>query len=86
MQDIPQPADDSYSVGDRVQVYIDSDDPDSRYHGIICEVVSVLTDDLDTETGRITDAYSYSVQSVESGEELPVSFRHRDLVPAENNQ
>jgi len=86
MEDIPQPADDSYSVGDRVQVYIDSDDPDSRYHGITCEVVSVLTDDLDTETGRITDAYSYSVQAVESGEELPVSFRHRDLVPAEDNQ
>lgn len=86
MEDIPQPTSDSYSVGDRVQVYVGSDDPDSQYHGIVCEVVSVLTDNLDTETDRTTDAYSYSIQDVESGEELPISFRHRDLVPVEDNQ
>jgi ribosomal protein L21E len=86
MEDIPQPASDSYSVGDQVQIYISSDDPDSRYHGIICEVTGVLSDDLDTETGRTTDAYSYTVQDVESGEELPVLFRHQDLVPVEDNQ
>lgn len=86
MEDIPQPASNSYSVGDRVQVYIGSDDPDSQYHGIICEVVSVFPDDLDTETGRTTDTYSYTVQDVERGKELPISFRHRDLVPVEDDQ
>jgi hypothetical protein len=86
IEDIPQPASDSYSVGDRVQIYIGSDDPDTRYHGVVCEVVDVLTDDLDTETGRTIDAYSYNVQNVESGEELPVLFRHRDLIPVEDDQ
>ena len=86
MEDIPQPASDSYSVGDRVQIYTGSDDPDARYHGVVCEVVDVLTDDLDTETGRTTDAYSYSIQDMESGEELPVLFRHRDLIPVEDDQ
>jgi ribosomal protein L21E len=86
MEDIPQPASYSYSVGDQVQIYIDSDDRDSQYHGVVCEVVDILTDDLDTETGRTIDAYSYDVQDVESGEELPVLFRHRDLIPVEDDQ
>ncbi len=86
MEDIPQPASDPYIVGDRVKIYIGSDDPDSRYHGVVCEIVSVLTDDLGTETGRTLDAYSYTVQKVECGEELPISFRHRDLVPVEGIQ
>ena len=86
MEDIPQPASDSYAVGDRVQIYISSDDPDSRYHGVVCKIIEVLTDDLDTETGRSTDAYSYTLLDVETGEELPISFRHRDLVPVEDVQ
>jgi len=86
MEDIPQPASDSYRVGDRVKIYISPDDPDSRYHGVVCEIVSILIDDLGTETGRSIDAYSYTIQDVESGEELPISFRHRDLVPAEDIQ
>jgi len=86
MEDISQPASDSYTVGDRVEIYIGSEDPDSRYHGVVCEIESVLTDDLGAETGRSTDAYSYTVREVESGEELPISFRHRDLVPVEDIQ
>jgi hypothetical protein len=86
MEDIPQPASDPYIVGDRVKIYIGFDDPDSRYHGVVCEIVSVLTDDLGTETGRNLDAYSYAVQKVECGEELPISFRHRDLVLVEEIQ
>jgi len=69
-----------------VQIYIDSDDPDSQYQGVICEIVSVITDDLSAETSRSIDAYSYAVQDVESSEELPISFRHRDLVPVEDGQ
>ncbi len=86
MEDIPQPSRDSYSVGDQVQIYIDSSDPDSRYHGIVCEIVEVLTDDLDSETGRTTDAYLYTLRDVETNEELPISFRHHDLVPVEDVQ
>ncbi len=86
MEDIPQPASDPYAVGDRVQIYISFDDPDSRYHGVVCEINEVLTDDLSAETGRTTDAYSYTLQDVETGEELPISFRHRDLVPVEDAQ
>jgi len=86
MEDIPQPASDSYSVGDRVQIYTGSDDPDARYHGVVCEIVDVLMDDLGTETGRATDGYSYILQDIETDEELPISFRHQDLVPAEGAQ
>jgi len=86
MEDIPQPSRGSYSVGDRVQIYIGSDDPDSRYHGSVCEIIEVLIDDLDSETGRTRDAYSYVLQSVETDEELPISFRHHDLVPFGDGQ
>ncbi|MCU4800229.1 hypothetical protein OB920_07590 [Halobacteria archaeon HArc-gm2] len=86
MADIPQPSNDVYSVGDRVKIYIGADDPDSQYHGVRCEVVEVQTDDLGSETGRTTDGYSYMLREVETDEELPISFRHRDLVPVENNE
>lgn len=86
MEDIPQPSSDSYSVGDRVQIHIGSDDLDAQYHGIVCEIVEVLTDDLGVETDRTTDAYSYTLRDVETNEELPVLFRHRDLVPVEGAQ
>jgi len=42
---------------------------------------SSFTDNLDLETKRDIDAYSYRVEVVETGEELPVVFRHRDLIP-----
>ncbi|AXR79639.1 hypothetical protein AArc1_3339 [Natrarchaeobaculum sulfurireducens] len=86
MENIPQPSRDSYSAGDRVIIYVGSDDPDSRFHGVVCEVVEVLTDDLDSETGRTTDACLYTLWDVETDEELPISFRHHDLVPVEDAQ
>lgn len=86
MKDIPQPSSDPYSVGDHVQTYLASDDPDNQYHGVVCEIVEILEDNLGEETGRNTDAYSYTLCDVETGEELPVSFRHHDLVPVEDEQ
>ena len=41
----------------------------------------MFTDDLDLETKRDIDAYSYRVEFLKTGEELPVAFRHRDLIP-----
>jgi hypothetical protein len=81
MEDIPQPSDTPYSTGDRVCVYLSPDDPDSRFHGTVCEVVEVFTDNLDSETDRELDRYSYRVQRVDDYEMLPVQFRHTDLVP-----
>ena len=81
LDDIPQPAPEPYSVSDVVRIYIGPDDPDSRYHGMRCKVTEVLVDNLDSQTGRPLDAYSYTLQAEESGDELPISFRHRDLVP-----
>jgi len=86
MEDIPQPAGKSYSVGERVKIYVDSDDHDSRYHGTVCEVLEVLTDDLHSETGRVTDSYSYILRDIETDKKLLISFRHHDLVPVENSQ
>lgn len=86
MEDIPQPSSEPYSVGDRVQIYIGADDSDSQYHGTVCEITEVLRDDLDEETGRATDAYSYVLRDIETDEEISLSFRHRDLIPAEKNQ
>ena len=84
MEDIPQPSNERYSIGDRVRIYLDSEDPDSEHHGRVCEVTDVLSDDLEAETGRATDSHLYEVEDVMTGQELPVSFRHRDLVPVEN--
>jgi hypothetical protein len=83
MADIPQPSPDPYAVGDRVKIYLDSADPDTRHHGEICEVLEVLTDDLDAETERELDKYSYKLQPVDSKEALQITFRHYDLVPAD---
>lgn len=81
MEDIPQPASESYSVGDRVEIYLDASDPDSQYHGVVCEVTEVVEDDLGVETGRSIDAYSYSLREAETEDKVPISFRHNDLVP-----
>jgi len=81
MGDIPQPASKPHKVGDHVQVYIGPDDPDSDYHGLICEITNVIKDNLAKETGRNLDAYSYNLRNLETGESLPVSFRHNDVVP-----
>ena len=84
MEDILQPSDESYAIGDQVRIYIGSDDLDSQYHGVVCEIIEIITDDLDAETGRITDSYSYTVRNAETGEEPPMSVQHHDLVPHED--
>ena len=86
MEDILQPSNDLYSVGDQVRIYIGSEDLDTQYHDTVCEVIEVLTDDLSSETGRTIDAYSYTLRDIEADEQLPISFRHRDLVPVEDSQ
>lgn len=80
MTEIPQPSTDPYSIGDRVRIYLDPNDHDAEYHGLVCEVTEVFTDELDSETGRSLDSYSYGVVTLETSREIPVSFRHRDLV------
>lgn len=65
MENIPQPSRSPYAVGDRVRLYLDPDDPDAHMHGTVCTVVDVETDDLNTETGRPMDAYSYTVRDLE---------------------
>ncbi len=82
MEDIPQPASDPYDPGDSVRVHLGPDDPDSRFHGVRCEVVDRFSDNLDRETGRDSDRFTYRVRSVD-GDLLPVEFRHADLVPKE---
>jgi len=82
MEDIPQPVPDPYESGDTVRVYLDPSDPDNRFHDVRCVVVAAFVDDLDSETGRELDRYSYRVRRVD-GDVLPVQFRHSDLVPAE---
>ncbi len=81
---IPQPAPEPYSPGDRVRVYLDESDPDVEYHDTECVVVERLQDDLSVETGRKLDQYSYRVKTQETGEELPMPFRHGDLVQVHN--
>lgn len=86
MEDVPQPSSEPFSDGDRVRIYLDPSDTDARYHGLECCVVDVHTDSLSSETGRALDAYSYTLEDVESGEELPVAFRHQDLIPADKDE
>ena len=82
--EIPQPAADPYSPGDRVRVYVGPGDSDTQYHGVVCEVLEVLRDDLASETGRALDSYSYQLRRVDADTVLPVSFRHFDLVPLDD--
>ena len=86
MEDVPQPVPESYSPGDQVQIYLDPTDPDAHTHSTVCEITDVLEDDLNTETGRSTDAYSYRLRDLETDEKLPLAVRHQDLVLAEDSQ
>ncbi|WP_336365052.1 hypothetical protein [Halalkalicoccus salilacus] len=86
MEDVPQPAPESYSPGNQVRIYLDPADPDAHTHGTVCKITDVLEEDLDTETGRPTDAYSYWLQDLETGDTLLLAFRHQDLVPAKDTQ
>lgn len=83
MNDIPQPSADPHEVGDQVRIYLDPGDSDIQYHDLVCEIIAVSLDDLDAETDRQIDAYSYTLRDVETGEKLPITFRHRDVVPIE---
>ena len=47
------------SFGNQVWIYLDLADPAAHTYGTVCEITDVLTDDLNTETGRLTDTYSY---------------------------
>ena len=81
MGEIPQPSPEPYSEGEKVRIYLGPDDPDDRFHGWVCEVIDVYRDDLNIETERSLDSYSYTLRKIEDGEKLPIPFRHRDLVP-----
>lgn len=64
-------------------LYVAKSDPDSRFHRLECKVIDRYSDDLDTETGRELDRYSYRVRRVDNPDVLGVVFRHSDLVPIE---
>jgi hypothetical protein len=81
MKGVPHPSDDPYTVGDHVRIYVGPDDPDSQYHERACKVVEVVEDNLDVETDRALDKYSYKLRDNETESVLPITFRHRDLVP-----
>jgi len=51
MEDIPQPATDPYAPGDHVRVYLSESDTDSKYHGLVCEIIADVPDGLGAETG-----------------------------------
>jgi hypothetical protein len=80
----PQPSPEPYEPGDKVRIYLGESDPDVEYHGTDCIVVERLADNLSRETGRELDQYSYQVKREDSDERLPVTFRHRDLVPGKS--
>jgi len=82
MENIAHPADQPYTEGDRVRVYLAESDTDSQHHGKTGIVTDVLEDTLDQETERELDSYSYRIKVDE--EELDIWFRHRDLVPVNN--
>jgi hypothetical protein len=82
MENIPQPATDPYAPGDRVRVYLGESDIDVKYHGLICEVITDVPDDLGTETGRPLDSHRYELRRIDTKTTLPVWFRHHNLVPA----
>jgi hypothetical protein len=84
MTDVPQPAPEPYSPDDQVRIYLDPTDPDAYTHGTVCEITAVLVDDLDIETGRPLDAYSYRLRDLETDAELWLAVRHRDLVSVED--
>ena len=86
MEDIRQPAPEPYSAGDQVRIYLDPADPDAHTHGTVCEITDVVKDDLDTETGRPTDAYSYQLRDLKTDEKLPLAVRHQNLVPVEDTR
>ncbi|MFK5602612.1 hypothetical protein [Haloferax volcanii] len=83
MEDVPQPAPEPYSKGDHVRIYLGEEDPDSEHHGRVCIVNERLDDGLAATTERDLDGHLYRLNDAESGEPVPVDFRHTDLVLVE---
>jgi len=84
MNDDAQPADDPYAVGDRVRVRIADSDAESEFDGRLCRVEHAFTDGPDDPgDGREAARAAYRLSEADTGESLPVVFRHRDLVPLE---
>lgn len=81
MEKVPQPADTPYEQGDLVRIYLSEKDPDSHLHGVACEIVEDSPDDVNRIGGRDIDSHHYKLQRVDSGDTIPISFRHADLVP-----
>ena len=81
MENIPQPSDSAYDVGQRVRIYLSDDDMDAQYHGLVCEIIGDEPDDLGELTGRDVDSHHYRLRRVDTGDELSLPFRHEDLVP-----
>jgi len=61
MEDIPQPSSDPYSVGDHVQIYLSSDDPDNQHHGVVCEIVETHEDNLGGNRSKYGRILLYTV-------------------------
>lgn len=70
-----------YAIGTEVEITIPGVDIDSRFDGVECEITGRTTDDLHKLTLNERDKYHYDVQQLETGESLPLSFRHDDLTP-----
>lgn len=49
MEDIPQPANEPYSEGDTMRVYIGPDDTDTEFHGTVGKAVDVRKDEYTVE-------------------------------------
>lgn len=89
MTDDPEPPDEPYEVGDCVQVRLADEDADSPFEDTVGRVVHVFTDEPgaepDPDADRELDRASYRLEDTESGEQLPIVFRHRDLIPADGD-
>lgn len=83
MADVPQPSPEPHEPGDVVRVYESEADADDRYQGLVCTVVERLEDRSDADDDRDLDRYSYRLENADTGEELPRTFRHSDLVSVE---
>lgn len=85
MADVPQPAPEPYEPGDKVRVYVSEDDANDDVQGLVCIVIERLEEDpgSDGESRDDLDRYSYRVKNTNTGEELPTTFDHSDLVSVE---
>jgi hypothetical protein len=88
MTDTPTPPEEPYDVGDRVRVRLADEDAESPFEETVGRVVHVFADDsgpdpdpeTDPDPDRELARAAYRLEDAESGETLPVVFRHRDLV------